>query len=424
MREDWRFLLFLCLFISIICILYWSIIGWDSMDTNMSRLDTVNTLLETKEFQSSYAFLTVMYYAAWAWIFGTSPVVFKISLLVVYCVAGIVIYFAAKGMFHDRWAGRIASVVLASSPLLYQQTLTVGYELLSACAVSLILLTAVRASREQTLLSAGTVGLIAGLAALVKSAIGFVGFMLIPYFVLLRFFDKGQGNIWKRCIVTMTLFAVPLALWMTRNRIEYGYFAMGDPAYSGYTLFYGNNPWATKGFGMVYTPEARAYEQAIRDSVPPGDSIALGNAFREDVKKTIRSDPFFWLVGMGIKKIWCGLKFYSREEILHWGPLMGLALFGLWVLPRWGKHTLIVHLIFLYYLMMTYIFFGFSRFRVAYIPVLVLAATSAVLWVSARLDRRRLMIAVAAYASIFIVAYAFAKPLRELWHFLIPQLRM
>jgi len=337
-------------------------------------------------------------------------------------------HYTALRMTSDFRAARISSALLACSPLLYYQTITAGYELPSVLIHILLILAATRAYRFQTWGSAAVLGLVAGLGALVKASLGALGTVIFLYFLLLTIFAKNeQQRIWARCAIALLVFSVPTVSWMARNKIRNGYFALADPAYSAYTWFHGNNPWATKGFPVLgddATPEFRDCVSQIRNSVAPGDSVGLAKAYTKYVWQYIFSDPFHWFVVMGVKKIWCGFKCYGRLELLHWAPIVPLAVFGLWTLFKYGRHTLIVHLLFLNYVLNTYIFFGFSRYRVPYLPVCVLLATSSMLWFYDRMERKRFVTGAVSYALLFIFAYSFARPLRMLWLHYIPWLRM
>ncbi len=427
LRQDYVFLGIVILASSVISVLYWWATGWTHLDDTMSWMGFSRTFLDEGQIEPSFAALTTVYFAAWIWVFGDSVLVVKFAQLFVLELSVLAVYSAGRVLMRDRRAARVASLLLVSSPFVYQQTATAGYELLSILTLTCFVLLLNYAYERRTMWSAFLVGLLAAVGALVKAGLSALIIVAVLYLGIVLLSEKDWRAFLKTTAIAVIVFCIPVIAWMARNEAVCGYFALNDPAYSGFTWFHGNNPWATKGFpvaGDDATEEYYKYIERIKESVPPGDNAALGEAYREEVWKYIKSDPFNWFVILGFKKIWCGFKFYDRREILHWGPLLPLSAFGIWCLLKHGIHTLCVHFVLLYYVIGTYIFFGHSRYRFAYLPILMLLATASLLWVYDRVGRKKFALMAVGYMMIFVIAYAWARPLREIWLHYIPALRM
>ena len=422
-KNDLPFLFSLLGLMTVVSILFWWISGWNTLLGGMSRMPNAVYFLENGKLIDPLGPITTVYYAFWMIFFGKTVMATKIASLIAFMAFVMIFYKIACLLFENRWAARLSAVVLATSPFLYRETTTAAWELPSIFILCCYLLFALQLYRKGDLCYAVGLGLTSGFGPLVKGALIPLGFTTLLYFGILGFTGRSGKSLIKPIVLsTLLCFAIILS-FMTRNLIREGYFSLSDPVYSATTFYHGNNPRAYKGFPQ-FDDQYQVLSEQIEKSVPGGDRIALAKAYKRAAWDYILSDPFSHIVVVGFKKIWCGFKFYGREEILHWGPLVPLAFFGLWTLARQGKYTLIVHLVFLQYMFVAFVFFGFSRYRHAYMPIFVLLATSAIFWLWNRFRNRTFYWIMTAYLLVFPIAYFFAKPLRALWLYYIPQLRM
>lgn len=408
---------------ALVCIGYWGHLGWDRLDSSMSWKRFSETLLDEQRFSTTIAPLTTIYYAAWMAILGRSVTAVRIAALAVFLGINWLVFRNAYRLSGDIRFARLAAFLTSIHPFLVVETTTSGYEILSIFIINLFILRALGYSDNPNWKNAAILGAICGLATLVKVALFSLILIFAIYSAILAVWRKKITHI-KYTVATVLISVLIVSIWMERNRRVEGFFSLAAPNYMAETWYHGNNPWATKGipiFDNDCPPEFWDIRSQIEELENPE---IIAKAYREEVRTLIQSDPFHWYFVLGPKKIWCAFKFYSREEILYWGPLLPLAAIGAYTLLRQGIQGIVLHIILFNYALSSYLYFGFSRYRIPYVTILILLACHAVFFLRDRWKPWIYKTCLSLYILLFLGGYSFAKILRVVWHYFLPQLRM
>lgn len=405
------------------CVVYWRHIGWNALDSSMSWYRFSETLLKEKRFESTIAPLTTIYYALWMAVLGKTVTAVRIAALAAFAANNVLVFCIARQLSGKKCYAFWVTFFAAFHPFLVFETNTSGYEILSILFIDLYIYFVLLFYKNRRILNAIWIGIVCGAAALIKAALVSLAIIFI-FYCLILFFREKNIRILKYLFMSLLVYAVIVGSWMTRNRMTEGYFAMADPTYMAWAVFHGNNPWATKGFPIFENDCPPEFWDIKARIFQLNDPSQIARSFRTEVTDFIRSDPFYWSVILGFKKLWCAFKFYSREEILYWGPIVPLAIAGLFTLARQGVQTCILHLILLNYVLSSYLYFGFSRYRIPYIMVLLFLSCHALIYFKDKLKPSFYYLGISFYLFVFWGGYFFAKVLRAIWQYSIPQLRM
>jgi 4-amino-4-deoxy-L-arabinose transferase-like glycosyltransferase len=351
------------------------------------------------------------------------------------CIIGslvcVLVWLVARRLFDRRVALLAAAMAgLYSMFIFYEGSLLIANILLPLNL--LVLLLGIRAAERPSRGAWLSFGAIIGLASLARPNM----ILCIPLGVLWLFWLLWARADLRRSSALAGFFllgcAISLGPSSVRNRVVTGEWILVS-ASGGMNFFNGNNPDAngTHNVPRIFDRSQadhpaeqnrvyRAYAEAQlgRELSPSGVSdYWYGRGF-----EYVREHPAEWLRLLGKKfslffnaherwnnrsyEVTSQFSWVLRMPLLGFGVVGPLALLGLVVsAPRW-RHLLPLYGLIAVYLATTVIFFALSRYRIPAVPVLIIFAATALIWLFDSMKSRRYAAAASALAGLLVAGWA------------------
>lgn len=298
-------------------------------------------------------------------------------------------YRLGRRLFGEQ-AGRLAGLLLAFYPGLAYMSWRIMAETLFIFLLVLALNLAIGMIERprHRLLQAVALGLVVGLAQLVKSNLYVLPFLLVAWAGL-----AFEGAWRKRLVLAGTLAVSMLVVSIVTpiaNRLTPGGGAAVLPGNAGRTLWLANNPLADGYYIFAdQEPEGKAFIAAhgYTERLAQANEFEADRLFRELALLWIRENPGRFLV-LCAKKLDNAFGLFPRAvtmegspgvravHILTYGTIAPFALLGMvWTRRHW-RACLPLYLVLVSYVMMVLIFYGTPRFTIIVMPVLIVFASS------------------------------------------------
>lgn len=360
------------------------------------QYDALATRLVTKHelgyhwYPIGYSLFLALIYSA----FGRHLLVVRVVQAALGAATCVLTYRLGTKVFDDR-AGRLAGLLLVFYPGHVYMSWRIMAETLFMFLLMWALNTAIRLARRPALREAVALGLIIGVAQLVKSNLYVLPALLVAWAALAL-----HGTIRRRLALASALagsFLLVSLVTPVGNMLSVGGGASVLPGSAGRTLWNGNNPLAD---GYFIYAESEPAGKAFIEAHGLTARLAQANQFEQDRLflhlglTWIRENPGRFLV-LCLKKLRNAFGLFPHAltfegnrttEVIHllsYGLIAPFALVGMIATRR--RDWLIrapLFLVLLSYVFMVLLFFGTPRFTVIVMPVMIVFASSA-LWTCA-----------------------------------------
>jgi 4-amino-4-deoxy-L-arabinose transferase-like glycosyltransferase len=356
--------------------------------------DAIATRLVTKHqyvnswFPPGYPLFLALIYA----VFGRYWFVVRLVQAALGAATCVLTYRLGTKLFDDR-VGRLAGVLLVSYPGLVYMSWRIMAETLFIFLLMWTLNIAIRMARRPALRDAVALGLIVGIAQLVKSNLYvFPGLLVVWSALALR------GSIRRRLALACGLagsFLLVSLVTPVGNFLSIGG-ASALPGNAGRTLWSANNPLADGYYAFVETePAGKAFIEAhgLAARLAQADEFEKDRLFADLGLAWIRENPRRFFV-LCLKKLnnafglfphavtFEGRRTTEAVHLLSYGLIAPFALVGTIMARRHWRICAPLFLVLLSYVFMVLLFFGTPRYTVIVMPVLIVFASSA-LWTCA-----------------------------------------
>jgi 4-amino-4-deoxy-L-arabinose transferase-like glycosyltransferase len=293
--------------------------------------------------------------------------------------------------------GRLAGVLCVFYPGLVYMSWRIMAETLFIFLIMWGLNTAIRMARRPALREALMLGLIVGIAQLVKSNL-----YVFPEFLVAWSALSLSGSVRRRLILASVLagsFLLVSSIIPVVNLLSSSAGASVMPGNAGYTLWEANNPVAPMANGGSVLAESEPAGKAFIEA--QGFTVRLAQA--NDVERNrlygylglawIRENPVRFAV-LCLKKLnnafglfphavtFEGSRATETVHLLSYGLIAPFALLGIVTTRRHWLICVPLFLVLLSYVFMVLLFYGTPRYTVIVMPVLIVFASSA-LWTCA-----------------------------------------
>jgi len=302
-------------------------------------------------------------------------------------------YRLGAKVFDDR-VGRLAGAVLVFYPGLAYMSWRIMGETLFIFLLVLALNVAVGMARRSRLREAVALGLVVGVAQLVKSNLFVFPALLVAWSALAL-----SGSVRQRlalvCALSGSLLLVSLATPVA-NFLSTARGTAALPGNAGSTFWMANNPMADGYYiHAELEPAGKAFIEAhgFTERLAQADEFEGDRLFRTLALLWIRENPGRFL-GLCLRKLNNAFGLFPRAvtleghptaqavHLLSYGVIAPFALAGLIAsLRRWRSCSLL-YIVLASYVLMVLIFYGTPRFTIIVMPVLILFASSA-MWTCA-----------------------------------------
>lgn len=356
--------------------------------------------------QPLYSFFLVPLY----WIFGRHWLVVGLAQTAV-AVATALLVLAIGRRALGRTGGLLAALAATLSPYLVWHDVHVNREILDGLvAVALVLLT-LRLGERVTLLRAGAVGVVAGIAILGNSRLAALPLLLVAYLAW-------RAGLTRRAaaggLVLLVAAALVIAPWAVRNRVEVGCLAITTDSRA---LWKANNEqtydvlasgrWiddVTDPPGLGISPQTVGDEYARSGRIIALDECELMRDYQELVFDFWREHPgekarlaaqATWMLwdprvtsteGRPGQGTWLDTG-RGLAAPVYTGALYALALVGLWAAPR--SLSVLVLALLGYQTLAAMLFAGATRYRAPWDFLVALLAAAGALALARRRRQRR-----------------------------------
>lgn len=211
--------------------------------------------------------------AGWYAVVGATPLAGKALNVLLGTILVPLLYDIARragGELVGRWAAALVAVL----PTLVLYSASLGYEMLLAVVLALVVKVAVAAAKRTRWHHLVILGLLLGAGSLVKPVC-----LLIPGILLIWWLAQRAG--WRALpytALTCACMAVVIAPWTLRNHLVFGQFVLISTN-GGYVLYSANNPTS----------------HGIHEAVPPlpgeTDEVAMNTVRAQAARKWILANP-------------------------------------------------------------------------------------------------------------------------------------
>jgi tetratricopeptide (TPR) repeat protein len=368
-----------------------------------------------------YPYLLAMVYR----IFGPGFLLPRLLQCVLGALSCVLTWAVARELF-DR---RVAAVAGFGAALYAMSVFYEGSLLIANILVPLnlwLLLAALRAMEAPTLRGWLGVGLIAGLSALARPNM----LLFPPLVVLWMGWGLPERYAWGRRVRWMAVFLVGVSLCVGVSALR-NYVVAGDPvlvsASAGMNFFNGNNPAAN---GMHKVPplfdrtqaddpvEQNRIYKAVAERAAGRTLLAseVSSFWLAQGLQYARASPAAWLQLLGRKLLlflnafeaWNNRSYavssqfswVLRLPLLGFGVVLPLALLGLGLSARHWRRLVPAYALLIVYLATSVLFFVLSRYRHPLLPLLLIFAAHAVVWIVDRLRQRQWVLLSLALAAL------------------------
>jgi 4-amino-4-deoxy-L-arabinose transferase-like glycosyltransferase len=300
------------------------------------------------------------------------------------------LYVIARKTFNRRIA-LIGSFFYALYPFASWYVPRIAYETLLGLLVTLLALGVVNVFEELSLRRGLILGLILGITVLCKGTYLLLPLALLPA-LMVRFGVRNTGAIRVWGAVVLTMVAV-LAPWIARNYVLSGEF-VPVTAHGGAAFFYGEKiiehySLRENTAGELPGEESTGLYNNVRDSIRsrhpnfsyPKIEVDVDRELVRTAFANILSDPLKF-----IKKVLLGLVFVwflgdtslkSNALLVMQGPLLFLALLGIFWSLKSKRPVLPLVTILIYFILIQTAFLSLGRFSYPMVPILVAFAAYA-----------------------------------------------
>jgi hypothetical protein len=228
--------------------------------------------------------------------------------------------------------------------------------------------------------SAAAAGLLAGVAALVRSS-------MLPFVALATLW-----LLWRRRFALAAIFAVVTALtvlpWTIRNIRTHGR-AVVIAADGGVTFWTGNHPLARGEGDLAANPRLKEAEIAFRGQHPGLGAAALEPLYYRDALQQIRERPVWWLGLLARKAFYAVVPIgpsytlhsnrYLLTTVVSYAMLAPLAIAGFILVARQGRPPEFFYLLGASGVLVSLLFFPQERFRMPVVDPLVIVGAAVAL---------------------------------------------
>jgi 4-amino-4-deoxy-L-arabinose transferase-like glycosyltransferase len=305
-------------------------------------------------------------------------------------------YRLGTKVFGDR-VGRLAGLLLVFYPGDVYMSWRLMAETLFIFLLLLALNTAIRMARRPAIREAIALGLIVGVAQLVKSNLYVLPAFLVAWSALAL-----SGSIRRRLVLVCGFagsFLLVSLVTPVGNFLSIGGGASVVPGNAGYTLWEANNPVAplADGYSVVAEtePAGKAFieAQGLTARLAQADEFEKNRLYAYLGLAWIRESPGRFLV-LCLKKLNNAFGLFPRAatfegsrttetvHLLSYGLIAPFALVGMITARRHWFICAPLFLVLLSYVFMVLLFYGTPRYTVIVMPVLIVFASSA-LWTCA-----------------------------------------
>lgn len=350
-------------------------------------------------------FLAVIYY-----FFGHS----YFAVRIVQCILGsllcIIIFYTGKALFEKKVGLLSAAILCAYPPYIFYSFFGGPVFLLSENLFTFLLgiftLFVIKILFIKTnFINSFISGLLTGLLVLTRPV-----FALFPFFLAVLIFYKEKSIFFtvRQTLVILAGFLVIIAPWAGRNYIVHKAFVPFSTE-GGFVLYAGNNPEAN-GAGLTDTDFLFSKEELNRlNSIPEAEKDSM---FRAKVKEFLISN-YKKLPILSLKKLlvfwdpyttdYTSKNAYSRRFNPWFFFIIIFALPAIIASLKSGLNinNLLLPFMFIYFIIMTIIFFGEPRFRYPLEPYLIILASYGIFRLYGSLNNKLLSTSVVALVIIF-----------------------
>ncbi|MFH0774769.1 MAG: glycosyltransferase family 39 protein [bacterium] len=319
-----------------------------------------------------YYFLALVYK-----IFGIDPYIARLIQIILGVATSLLIYLIAKKVFNKTVALISISISIFYGMFYIHEGVLLMESLVTFLnTLSIFLL--LRIEDKPSYKNIAFAGIAIGLSALARANI----LLFVPFIFIWIFFNS-KLIIHNSKLLRFAFLCLVILLTISpvtiRNYLVSGKFVListNGPV----SLWIGNNPYAEGDF--QYPPPS--YQKRVSEQIAKKGDVA----YIEEVFRFIKEEPIgylrllsekfllFWGKGEVENNInYTSQKGYSALFILPifigFGPIASLALLGMILSLRYWRRYLLLYLFILSFTISTILFFVLSRYRVAFIPILI-----------------------------------------------------
>jgi 4-amino-4-deoxy-L-arabinose transferase-like glycosyltransferase len=314
------------------------------------------------------------------WVFGYELIAGRLVNALLGALVPVVMFLLAARLF-DRRVALLAALASAVHPLLVVVGVWLTADGPFVLMVCLTLLLMLMIQKRPTVHRLLLLGILLGIAFLLKPVAGFFFPLLVPWFLL----SLPQPRLRQRFVagaLTLAALVVVLTPWTVRNQVVMGSPVVGSTN-GGYTFYGANNPNAWGGHDEYFPPR-----------IPGLSEVEEQREYYRRGLEWIRSDPgaFMRLEVKKFQRLASPLSVSSQpqdlsvpgESIIRGAYMLFLALviLGIVVLRTRWRTTGLLAIPMVAVLISTAIFYGDTRYTMPAIPSLLLWASVALvtLW--------------------------------------------
>ena len=307
---------------------------------------------------------------------GHSYIAVRIVQSIIGAFSCVLIYIIGKKAIGAVVGGIAAFIAIFYPPFVKSAGLLLT-ELIFTFLLCLIVFYLLKIQEKMKFKDCIILGLLLGIAALTKSVMILFPFFVIAVFFYLRekyFLDRLKGY-----IVVLLFFSLSITPWIVRNYNVYHVFAL-TPTESGLGLYSSYCPGGGGTFGFIAAPDDPVVIEANRISSP----VLRSHFFIKKTFEFIVNNPGK-ILELELKKIlylWAPFDWEitgGRWFNFVYVAMLPFFILGFFIRARDFRKNLPLFLPFIYFQIMTLIFYGSPRFRLPIEPYLFILAAVGIL---------------------------------------------